>query len=96
MKRYTKQTNPAVSSVPPNIVALMQERWLSVDEIAAYLGIKRDTVYKWIEENGCLLIELADIGSFGSMRSMNGYGQAKLEHQKATNEWKTFFSKNRF
>ncbi len=25
-------------------------RWLSVDEIAAYLGIKRDTVYKWIRE----------------------------------------------
>ena len=28
----------------------MEERWLSVDEIAAYLGIKRDTVYKWIAE----------------------------------------------
>jgi len=26
------------------------DRWLSVDEIAAYLGIKRDTVYKWISE----------------------------------------------
>ena len=26
----------------------MDERWLSVEEIAAYLGIKRDTVYKWI------------------------------------------------
>jgi len=26
-----------------------EDRWLSVDEIAAYLGIKRDTVYKWIE-----------------------------------------------
>jgi excisionase family DNA binding protein len=25
------------------------DRWLSVDEIAIYLGIKRDTVYKWIE-----------------------------------------------
>jgi excisionase family DNA binding protein len=25
------------------------DRWLSVDEIAAYLGVKRDTVYKWIE-----------------------------------------------
>ena len=25
------------------------DRWLSVDEIANYLGIKRDTVYKWIE-----------------------------------------------
>ncbi len=26
----------------------MEDRWLSVAEIAAYLGIKRDTVYKWI------------------------------------------------
>lgn len=26
----------------------MEERWLSVDEIAAHLGISRDTVYKWI------------------------------------------------
>ena len=29
---------------------LHADRWLSVDEIAAYLGIKRDTVYKWIAE----------------------------------------------
>lgn len=27
----------------------MEDRWLSVDEVAAYLGVKRDTVYKWIE-----------------------------------------------
>jgi excisionase family DNA binding protein len=26
----------------------MEDRWLSVDDIAAYLGIKRDTVYRWI------------------------------------------------
>jgi len=26
----------------------MEDRWLSVDEVAIYLGIKRDTVYKWI------------------------------------------------
>jgi len=26
----------------------MQERWLSVDEIAAHLGVNPDTVYKWI------------------------------------------------
>lgn len=25
------------------------DRWLSVDEVADYLGIKRDTVYKWID-----------------------------------------------
>ena len=29
---------------------IMEDRWLSVDEIADHLGIKRDTVYKWISE----------------------------------------------
>lgn len=24
------------------------DRWISVEEIAAYLGVQRDTVYKWI------------------------------------------------
>ena len=28
---------------------MIEDRWLSVEEIAAYLGVKRDTVYKWIE-----------------------------------------------
>jgi len=27
----------------------MEDRWLSVDEVAAYLGVKRDTIYKWID-----------------------------------------------
>lgn len=26
----------------------LDERWLSVDELASYLGVKRDTLYKWI------------------------------------------------
>jgi excisionase family DNA binding protein len=26
----------------------MKDRWLSVKEIAAYLGVKQDSVYKWI------------------------------------------------
>ena len=29
----------------------MRDRWLSDAEIRTYLGIKRDTVYKWISEN---------------------------------------------
>lgn len=28
----------------------MNDRWLSVAEICEYLGVKRDTVYKWIQE----------------------------------------------
>jgi len=27
----------------------MTDRWLSVEEIAEHLGIKRDTVYKWVK-----------------------------------------------
>lgn len=27
---------------------MLEDRWLSVAEIADYLGVKRDTVYKWI------------------------------------------------
>lgn len=30
----------------------MEDRWLSVDEIATHLGIKRDTVYRWIDRFG--------------------------------------------
>ena len=30
----------------------MPDRWLSVDEIAEYLGVSRDTVYNWISERG--------------------------------------------
>lgn len=28
---------------------MVDDRWFSVDEIAGYLGVKRDTVYKWID-----------------------------------------------
>lgn len=27
----------------------MENKWISVDDVAEYLGVKRDTVYKWIE-----------------------------------------------
>ncbi|MBK8905437.1 MAG: helix-turn-helix domain-containing protein [Anaerolineaceae bacterium] len=29
----------------------MNERWLSVNEVAEYLGVSRSTIYKWIERN---------------------------------------------
>lgn len=29
---------------------MVKDRWYSVDEIAEHIGIKRDTVYKWVNE----------------------------------------------
>ena len=28
----------------------MEDRWYSVDEICSHVGIKKDTIYKWIKE----------------------------------------------
>lgn len=30
----------------------MEDRWLSVEDIAEYLGISRDTVYTWLSARG--------------------------------------------
>ncbi len=30
----------------------MEDRWLSVEEIAEYLGVSKDTVYAWIDAKG--------------------------------------------
>lgn len=38
------------SILPDKTERIMEDRWLSVDEIAVYLGVKRDTIYKWISE----------------------------------------------
>lgn len=31
---------------------MTDDRWMSVDDVAAYLGIRRGTVYKWVERLG--------------------------------------------
>ena len=30
----------------------MNDRWLSADEIASYLGVTKDTVYTWVTSKG--------------------------------------------
>jgi len=30
----------------------MEERWLSLEEIATHLGVSKDTIYRWIDERG--------------------------------------------
>lgn len=31
---------------------IMTERWLSVEEIAGYLGVSKDTIYAWRDKKG--------------------------------------------
>ncbi len=42
----------------------MEDRWLSVDEIAKYLGVSRDTVYKWIERKALPAHKLGRLWKF--------------------------------
>ena len=31
---------------------MIAEPWLSVDQIAEHLGVKRDSIYRWIDRKG--------------------------------------------
>jgi excisionase family DNA binding protein len=42
---YADQLDKRMNNLSPSAA---QDRWLSVEELAGYVGIKRDTVYKWI------------------------------------------------
>ena len=30
----------------------MQDRWLSVENVAEYLGVSKDTIYSWVTKKG--------------------------------------------
>lgn len=40
------------------------ERWYSMNEIAAYLGITRDTVLSWIEKRGMPAVKIGRTWKF--------------------------------
>lgn len=42
----------AISSPFSHMDRAMDDRWLSVDEIAEYLGVSKDTVYTWVTGKG--------------------------------------------
>ena len=43
---------------------MVNYRWLSVDEIAVYLGIKRETIYKWLAEKNMPAHKLGKLWKF--------------------------------
>jgi len=65
---------------------MTDDRWLSVDEIATHLGVKRDTIYKWIERKGMPAHKVGRLWKFrkdevdGWVRSSGTYGK-KMPHE---------------
>ena len=75
----------------------MPERWLSVDEIAAHLGVNPDTIYRWITRTsmpahkvGCLWKFVASVGNTPSpspqvsMSSLSLSLKVRLTHHGAS------------
>lgn len=42
----------------------MAEPWMSADDIAAHLGVSKDTVYAWIAEKGMPAHRVGRLGKF--------------------------------
>ncbi len=55
----------------------MEDRWLSVDEIGGYLGVKRDTVYKWISEKSMPAHKIGRLWKFKKNEIDGGYAQTE-------------------
>jgi excisionase family DNA binding protein len=41
-----------VAAPPLDGAPVMDDRWLSVEEIAEHLGVSKDTVYSWVSSKG--------------------------------------------
>jgi excisionase family DNA binding protein len=48
LRTLNEERNGSVP-ISPQATPVIADRWLSVDEVAQYLGVKRDTIYKWIQ-----------------------------------------------
>ena len=62
--------------------SLMAEPWLSADQIAAHLGVTKDTVYAWIAEKGMPAHKIGRLWKFQASEVddwVRGNGAADLD-----------------
>jgi excisionase family DNA binding protein len=43
---------PTATWTPPRTINGSTERWASVEEVAAHVGVRKDSIYRWIENRG--------------------------------------------
>jgi excisionase family DNA binding protein len=63
--------------------SVSDDRWLSLEEIATYLGIKRDTVYKWINRKN---MPAHKVGSLWKFRREEVDEWVRSGESRTTNE----------
>jgi excisionase family DNA binding protein len=66
---------------------MIDDRWVSVDEIRDYLGVTRDTIYKWIAEKKMPAHRIGRLWKFKKDQvdewvETGGAGMTRADHQK--------------
>lgn len=63
-------------------------RWLSTDEVADYLGVKRDTIYKWIERHDLPAHKVGRLWKF-RRHEIDDWITSDGEHREYTDDQQT-------
>lgn len=62
----------------------MPERWLSVKEIAAHLGVSKETIYNWIEEEKLPAHKIGKFWKFKASEVDNWVTKSEAGHSKVS------------
>ncbi|MDZ7583120.1 MAG: helix-turn-helix domain-containing protein [Deltaproteobacteria bacterium] len=61
-----------------------EERWVGVDNVAAHLGVAKDTVYRWIDERGLPAHRVGRLFRF-KLSEIDDWVRQDNEQEKAPN-----------
>ncbi len=62
---------------------MIAERWVSVDDVAAHLGVAKDSVYRWIDGKGLPAHKLGKLWKFKlSEIDTWVFGDGAIKHPK--------------
>ncbi len=60
----------------------MEKKWLSVDEAGEYLGVKRDTIYRWVDKRGLPSYRLGRLLKFNTDELDEWVKRGRVEEKK--------------
>lgn len=63
---------------------IMEKKWLSVDEAGEYLGVKRDTIYRWVDKRGLPSYRLGRLLKFNTDELDEWVKRGRVEEKKKT------------